>query len=136
MLRCPCICFVLKVCIFSTRYLGRKYFVIWNKRVFGRVLFSLARQHWKVQCERRVFKAWQEQWWVECKEWKLGIRAECHNRSVIYLPDLTTCNAEWLGYVCFCVCVCVCVGTDSGSRSGRPGRPTSIPGRPRRRRDC
>jgi protein SFI1 len=68
------------VLLCRTRYLWRKYFVKWSYRVFGRVLPSVARQHSAHLCKKKVLMAWQEEWWVERKEWKLGIRAECHNR--------------------------------------------------------
>lgn len=60
----------------------RKYFMKWSGQVFGRVLPSVARQHYARHYKRKVLSAWQEEWWVERKEWKLGIRAECHNRFV------------------------------------------------------
>ena len=72
---------------FRTRYLLHKYFMKWTNRVFGRVLPSVARQHSTERCKRKVLMAWQEEWWVERKEWKLGIRAECHNRYT-RPPDL------------------------------------------------
>ena len=50
--------------------------------MFGRVLPSVARQHFAQHCKRKVLGAWRDEWWVEHKEWKLGIRAECHNRYV------------------------------------------------------
>lgn len=54
--------------------------MVWGHRVFGRVLPWVARRHHANTVKRKVVVAWQEQWWVEHREWKLAIRAECHNR--------------------------------------------------------
>ncbi len=62
------------------RYLARKYFMLWAHRVYGRALPSAARAHWRAVVVRRAFRAWQEAWWVARREWKLTIRAECHDR--------------------------------------------------------
>jgi len=34
---------------------------------------------------KKVFIAWKEEWWSARKEWKLNIRAECHNRYRLWL---------------------------------------------------
>ncbi len=60
--------------------MARKYFMLWAHRVYGRVLPSAARAHHRVVVRRRVFLVWREVWWVARREWKLNIRAECHNR--------------------------------------------------------
>ena len=64
----------------SAKDLAKKYFGVWCHKVFGRVLPPMARQHRAATLKRKVWVAWQDQWWVERYEWKLGIRAECHNR--------------------------------------------------------
>ena len=75
------VCAAVTVCsLYRAKYLRRKYFTKWSGRVFGRVLPSVARQRSAQHAKRKMFTAWQEVWWVEHKEWKLGIRAECHNR--------------------------------------------------------
>ena len=75
----PCL-FIFLVHAFMGRYLARKYLTIWGRRVFGRVLPSAARLHHETAVQRRVFSVWYEQWWVVRREWKLNIRADCHNR--------------------------------------------------------
>ena len=74
------VCLSLHVHAFMGRYLARKYLTIWARRVFGRVLPSAARLHHETAVQRRVFSVWYEQWWVVRREWKLNIRADCHNR--------------------------------------------------------
>lgn len=32
-----------------------------------------------------MFIIWKEEWWSARKEWKLDIRAECHNRYRLWL---------------------------------------------------
>ena len=63
-------------------YLSRKYGVIWGRKVFGRVLPSAARRHHTHQLKRRSIGAWSQVWWSARREWKLNIRADCHNRQV------------------------------------------------------
>ena len=48
--------------------------------MYGRVLPSTARLHCECSLKKRALAVWREQWWVARKEWKLNIRAECHNR--------------------------------------------------------
>ena len=66
--------------IFFCRYIARKYYWLWCRRVYGRVLPSAARLHRERSLKRRALGVWREQWWVARREWKLNIRAECHNR--------------------------------------------------------
>ena len=69
--------------------------------MFGRVLPSVARQHYVFHCKRKLLRAWKELWWVERREWKLNIRAECHNRSVCQSTCLGLEPAVFLtGIVC------------------------------------
>ena len=69
-------------CIILRRYLCRKYWLLWCRRVWGRILPSVARQYCVSCCIKRVLTAWHTLWWVECREWKLQIRADCHNRCI------------------------------------------------------
>lgn len=71
------------------RFLARKYYMIWCRRVFGRVVPSSARNHYQVKLKKKAFTVWHEQWWVARREWKLNIRAECHNRWVTMDTYLT-----------------------------------------------
>eukprot|EP00731_Ephydatia_muelleri_P037823 Em0573g1a len=67
------------------RYLARKHLGIWMRRTFGRELPHVADQHHTLSLERRVFSAWREVWWCARWEWKLVIRADCHNRYRLWL---------------------------------------------------
>jgi hypothetical protein len=66
-------------------YLSRKYGVIWGRKVFGRVLPSAARRHHTHQLKRRSLGAWSQAWWSARREWKLSIRADCHNRYRLWM---------------------------------------------------
>ncbi|CAI7993352.1 Protein SFI1 homolog [Geodia barretti] len=66
-------------------YLSRKYGVIWGRKVFGRVLPSAARRHHTHQLKRRSIGAWSQVWWSARREWKLNIRADCHNRYRLWM---------------------------------------------------
>ena len=39
----------------------------------------------RIYLKKKVFIAWKEEWWAARKEWKLDIRAECHNRYRLWL---------------------------------------------------
>lgn len=54
--------------------------MVWVRRSFGRVLPHVAGHHHTLSLERKVFTAWREVWWDSRREWKLVIRADCHNR--------------------------------------------------------
>ena len=62
------------------RYIARKYYWLWCRRVYGRVPPSAARLHRERSLKKQSLAAWRELWWVARREWKLNIRAECHNR--------------------------------------------------------
>ena len=74
-------------CSWSPRqqYLARKYCSVWGRRTFGSLLPSAARRHYCLQLKKRVFGVWNELWWKSHREWKLNIRADCHNRSLFFL---------------------------------------------------
>ena len=63
-------------------FLSRKYGVIWGEKVFGRVLPSAARRHCDRRLKRQSMTVWTQTWWRARREWKLNIRADCHNRQV------------------------------------------------------
>ncbi|XP_019864396.1 PREDICTED: protein SFI1 homolog isoform X2 [Amphimedon queenslandica] len=62
------------------KYLTRKYSQIWSKKTFGRVSPLVARQHYRTRLLRKIIMGWKEVWWEGHREWKLMIRAECHDR--------------------------------------------------------
>eukprot|EP00079_Xenopus_tropicalis_P014286 XP_004910651.1 PREDICTED: protein SFI1 homolog isoform X3 [Xenopus tropicalis] len=77
------------------RHLARKFLYLWVKKTFGRVLPSTARLHYSRRLLHFCFHRWQEEWWLLCMEWKLNIRAECHNRYVLY----KMCFYAWRKYI-------------------------------------
>ncbi|KAK0043564.1 protein SFI1, partial [Biomphalaria pfeifferi] len=67
------------------RYLARKFLLLWCHNVFGRVRLSVARNHYKKRLLQRAFTEWFNHWWTIVKEWRLGIRADCHYRYKLWL---------------------------------------------------
>lgn len=61
-------------------YVARKYYRLWCTHVYGRVLPSDIRRHHERCLKRQAMATWRDAWWVARREWKLNIRAECHNR--------------------------------------------------------
>ncbi|XP_065594981.1 protein SFI1 homolog [Cyrtonyx montezumae] len=80
---------------FQISYLERKFFHLWAKRTFGRVLPSKAR----CLCERRIlqqtFRVWRE-WWTDCRERQLSLRADSHYRHLLH----NLIFRAWRAYVC------------------------------------
>ncbi|XP_075754143.1 protein SFI1 homolog isoform X2 [Pelodiscus sinensis] len=66
------------------RHLARKFLYLWAKKTFGQVLPSKARCHYDRKIMQKTFGEWKEEWWIVCREWKLGIRADCHYRYFLY----------------------------------------------------
>ncbi|KAI0222190.1 hypothetical protein LSAT2_026561 [Lamellibrachia satsuma] len=62
------------------RCIARKFLFCWIKNTFGRVLPSQACECHRRAVLRTVFTEWRDLWWVARKEWRLGVRAELHNR--------------------------------------------------------
>ncbi|XP_053557989.1 protein SFI1 homolog isoform X2 [Bombina bombina] len=77
------------------RHLARKFFHLWVRNTFGRVLLSTARHHHNRRVLRLCFGIWKEEWWILRKEWKLSIRADCHHRYVLY----NVCFLAWRSYL-------------------------------------
>ncbi|KAM5194447.1 protein SFI1 homolog [Mantella aurantiaca] len=77
------------------RHLARKFLYLWKRRTFGRVLPSAAKRHYSHGLLRSCFAQWKEEWWIACKEWRLGIRADCHYRYSCY----KMCFFAWRKYV-------------------------------------
>ncbi|XP_026538706.1 protein SFI1 homolog [Notechis scutatus] len=69
------------------RHLARKFFYLWKRKTFGRVLPSKARAYFVQKMLQKTFGEWKEEWWVLCREWKLTVRADCHYRSVPTAPE-------------------------------------------------
>ena len=71
--------------------------MVWVRRSFGRVLPHVAGHHHTLSLERKVFTAWREVWWDSRREWKLVIRADCHNRFACWGDsgcDSAHCHAQ------------------------------------------
>ncbi|KAM3826104.1 protein SFI1 homolog [Vipera latastei] len=66
------------------RHLARKFFYLWKKKTFGRVLPSKARAFFVRKTLQKTFGEWKEEWWVLCREWKFTVRADCHYRYFLY----------------------------------------------------
>nr|XP_033813016.1 protein SFI1 homolog [Geotrypetes seraphini] len=66
------------------RHLARKFFYLWVKRTFGRILPHKARNYYQRKLLLLTFSKWKEEWWIFHKEWKLTIRAVCHHRYFLY----------------------------------------------------
>ncbi|XP_058014092.1 protein SFI1 homolog [Ahaetulla prasina] len=66
------------------RHLARKFFYLWKRKTFGRVLPSKARAYFVQKTLQKTFGEWKEEWWVLCREWKLTVRADCHHRYFLY----------------------------------------------------
>ncbi|XP_070618506.1 protein SFI1 homolog isoform X2 [Erythrolamprus reginae] len=66
------------------RHLARKFFYLWKRKTFGRVLPSKARAYFVRKTLQKTFGEWKEEWWVLCREWKLTVRADCHHRFFLY----------------------------------------------------
>ncbi|XP_065176007.1 protein SFI1 homolog [Sycon ciliatum] len=60
--------------------LWRKYGQRWLKRVFGRVSPAHARYFYRRQLLKRSIEHRKDVWWESRREWRLIVRAECHNR--------------------------------------------------------
>ncbi|XP_076434812.1 uncharacterized protein LOC143274771 [Babylonia areolata] len=67
------------------RNLARKYFYLWIRHVFGRVLPSQARAHYNETLVGKMFAVWHVYWWELRQEWRLMVRAECHYRYMMWL---------------------------------------------------
>ncbi|XP_074657195.1 protein SFI1 homolog [Tubulanus polymorphus] len=67
------------------RCLARKFLRIWTRNTFGRVLPSVAREHHNRFLLQGAFLDWYDLWWEQRVEWRLVIRAECHDRYRIWL---------------------------------------------------
>ncbi|KAI8789248.1 protein SFI1 [Biomphalaria glabrata] len=67
------------------RYLARKFLLLWCHNVFGRVRLSVARNHYKKRLLQSAFTEWYNHWWTIVKEWRLGIRVDCHYRYKLWL---------------------------------------------------
>ncbi|XP_032931305.1 protein SFI1 homolog isoform X3 [Catharus ustulatus] len=79
---------------FQSRYLARKFFYLWAKMTFGKVLPSKARCFYDQKILQRTFGEWKEQWTV-CRE-KLSLRADNHYRHLL----LNLIFKAWRAYVC------------------------------------
>ncbi|XP_028914461.1 protein SFI1 homolog isoform X3 [Ornithorhynchus anatinus] len=66
------------------RCLSRKFFYLWVKKTFGRILPSKARYHYERKVLQKTFGEWKEEWWIFQREWKLCVRADCHYRYFLY----------------------------------------------------
>ncbi|XP_074062508.1 protein SFI1 homolog [Macrotis lagotis] len=66
------------------RCLARKFFFLWARQSFGRVLPSRARYHYERRLLQTTFEEWKDTWWVVRREWKLRVRADCHYRYTLY----------------------------------------------------
>ncbi|XP_033126478.1 protein SFI1 homolog isoform X2 [Anneissia japonica] len=77
------------------RHLARKFLWIWIQNSFGRTRPSIARNHYKKVLFRKVMTEWKDLWWTGRKEWKLMIRADCHNRYRLWRQTWVT----WMQYV-------------------------------------
>ncbi|MBN3306840.1 SFI1 protein, partial [Amia calva] len=73
------------------RHLARKFLLLWVSRTFGRVRLSTARSHHRLQCLRRVFVGWRDEWWLSRREWTLAVRSDCHYRYHL-------CNLAFRGW--------------------------------------
>ncbi|XP_053938140.1 protein SFI1 homolog isoform X2 [Cuculus canorus] len=80
-----------------SRYLARKYFCLWAKKTFGRVLPSTARSFYdkKHIIFQNTSGEWKEQWTV-CRGKKLSLRAARHYRHLL----LNLIFKAWRAYVC------------------------------------
>ncbi|XP_067933142.1 protein SFI1 homolog [Watersipora subatra] len=67
------------------RHIARKYLAIWKTNVFGRVLLSTARSHYRRRLLTRAFSALHEEWWTNKREWRLYVRATCHDRYRLWI---------------------------------------------------
>lgn len=63
-----------------SRFLGRKFLALWRTKTFGRVTPSAALAFRRKQVLRAAFSRWFDLYWTERKEWRLRLRAECHDR--------------------------------------------------------
>ncbi|XP_064652866.1 protein SFI1 homolog [Lineus longissimus] len=77
------------------RCIARKYLHIWTRNAFGRVLPSVAKVHHEKAIVREAFAEWYDLWWTIRKEWRLLIRAQCHDRYRVW----TTVWRAWKQFV-------------------------------------
>ncbi|XP_075574799.1 protein SFI1 homolog [Pelecanus crispus] len=80
---------------FQIRYLARKFFYLWAKKTFGQVLPSKARCFYDQKILQKTFGEWKE-WWAVCRERKLSLRADSHNRHSLH----NLIFKAWRAYVC------------------------------------
>ncbi|XP_014818370.1 PREDICTED: protein SFI1 homolog [Calidris pugnax] len=67
---------------FQTRYLSRKFFYLWTKKTFGRVIPSKARCFYDQKILQKTFGEWKE-WWTAGRARKLRLRAASHYRLLL-----------------------------------------------------
>ncbi|CAH1783764.1 unnamed protein product [Owenia fusiformis] len=66
------------------RCLARKFLYLWLQKVFGRLLPSEARAHYRKITLKKLFGEWHMLWWSSHREWRLNFRAECHYRYTMW----------------------------------------------------
>lgn len=77
------------------RCLARKFLQLWLLKAFGRVRLPTARAFRRRQLLRSVWRRWFQLYWDERKEWRLRLRAECHDRLRIWQRAF----AAWKAFV-------------------------------------
>jgi protein SFI1 len=63
-----------------SKYLMTKYGRKWLVKVYGRISPTRAREIYNGRLLHVILKRWDGVVWRDCHEWKLMIRAECHDR--------------------------------------------------------
>ncbi|KAH9524734.1 hypothetical protein Btru_027647 [Bulinus truncatus] len=66
------------------RCIARKFLLLWCQKIFGRVRLSVALNHHKKILMHKAFIIWHNYWWSVVKEWRLGIRADCHYKYKLW----------------------------------------------------